>query len=136
MGKSAFWAITIIILFCTPAFSQKNGGPPFTTPNTHENPNPDPKSLKPKEKKIRYIIKKDTKTFLPGNKCFEDVTSDMGFMYLAVPKGQSYYTTEFDRNLHNLGVKMYLLFTSGPFWKMKVNKHYKKCRYPYGDSIG
>jgi hypothetical protein len=118
------------------SFSQDRNGPPFTTPNTHDNPDPDPKSDKPKEKQIRYIIKKDTKKFLAGNKCYEDVTKKMGFMYLAMPKGQSNYETEFDRNLHNLSVKMHLLFTRGPFWKMKVNKYYKKCQYPYGDSIG
>ncbi len=118
------------------SLAQTNGSPPFKTPNTHHNPNPDPKSDKPEEKSLNYIIKKDTKKFLPGNKCFEDATKKMGFMYMAVPKGQSYYTSEFDRNMHNLGVKLKLLFTRGPFWKIKVNKKYKKCRYPYGDDIG
>ncbi len=136
MWKGIFLGILLVGMCYVNSTAQNNDGPPFTTPNTYDDPNPDPKSDKPKEKKIRYIIKKDTKSYLPGNKCYEEVTMSMGFMYLAVPKGQSYYTTEFDRNLHNLGVKMYLLFTKGPFWKIKVNKTYKKCRYPYGDSIG
>ena len=136
MWKSIFSILLFICINAVNVFSQKNGEPPFTTPNTHENPSPDPKSNRPKEKKIRYIVKKDTKGFLPGNKCYEDVTKNMGFKYMAVPRGQAYYETEFDRNLHNLGVKMYLLFTRGPFWKLKVNKYYKKCRYPYGDAIG
>ena len=135
MWKGIF-CVLLFQLMLSVSFAQNVYNPPFTTPNTHENARPDPKEDRPKEKEIRYIIKKDTKNFLPGNKCYEEITKGMGFMYLAVPKGQFYYTTEFDRNLHNLGVKMYLLFTRGPFWKAKVNKYYKKCQYPYGDSIG
>lgn len=115
------------------AFAQAQNDPPFKTPNTHLRPAPNPKNARPERKKIRYIIKKDTKAFLAGNKCFEEVTKEMGFMYLAVPKGQSYYTSEFRRNLHNLGVKTIILLKNGPFWKIKINKTYKKCKYGYAD---
>lgn len=115
---------------------REGGGPPFKTPNTHTNPDPNPKDDKPKGREIKYIIKKDTKGFLPGNKCYEEITRDMGFQYLAVPKGQAYYDTEFDRNLHNLGAKIIILLRNGIFWKIKVNKAYRKCKYGYRDLNG
>jgi len=136
MQKRIFLVTFLVAFTCFTGIAQNRDSPPFSTPNTHMDPEPNPKSYKPEEKNISYIVKKDTKKFLPGNKCFENATKKMGFMYIAVPKGQSYYTTEFDRNLHNLAVKLKLLFTRGPFWKLKVNKIYKKCRYPYGDAIG
>ncbi len=134
------YTLGFLLILCTfqAAMSQERGGgePPFTTPNTHTNPNPDPKGDRPKRREIKYIIKKDTKGFLPGNKCYEEVTRGMGFQYLAVPKGQAYYETEFDRNLHNLGAKIIILLRNGIFWKIKVNKAYKKCKYGYRDLNG
>ena len=123
----------LLIFLSGIVFSQGRNEAPFKTPNTHIEPTPDPKKDKPKRKELNFVIKKDTKGYLPGNKCFEEVTTDMGFIYLAVPKGQSYYTSEFDRNLHNFGAKIKILVKNGPFWKIKVNKTYKKCNYGYAD---
>lgn len=106
------------------------------TQNTTLDARPDPKKQGPKHKTLRYIVKKDTKGFLPGNKCYEDATDKMGFRYIALPKGQAMYENEWERNMHNLGVKLWLLVTKGPFWKLKVNKIYRNCKYPYGDYVG
>lgn len=130
------WKITVclfVILIGVKATGQDLSDPPFKTPNTHLNPDPSPKKHKSGKGRIHYIIKKDTKGFLAGNKCFEEVTKKMGFVYLAVPKGQSLYTSEFNRNLHNMGAKTMVLLKNGPFWKIRVNKAYRKCKYGYGD---
>jgi hypothetical protein len=118
------------------SFGQSTGEEEPETQNTRVKARPDPSKQGSKNKKIRYIVKKDTKGFLPGNKCYEDATRDMGLMYIALPKGQAMYKNEWNRNMHNLGVKLWLLFTRGPFWKLKVNKIYRDCRYPYGDATG
>jgi hypothetical protein len=114
----------------------QNQRPPLQTTNTKKKVSPNPKRQGPKEKKIRYIIKNDTKGTLHGNRCFENETLSMGFLYMAVPKGQAANKNEFERNLHNLGVKTSLLFKNGPFWKIKERKAYKKCRQTSGDIIG
>jgi hypothetical protein len=106
------------------------------TPNTDVDATPDPKKQGPKHKKIRYIVKEDTKKTLSGNACFEEVTRAMGFMYLAVPKGQEPYKVGFHRWWHNFGVGFVLVFKNGPFWKVKVNKKRKYCKYSSGDFIG
>ena len=114
---------------------EKNEGY-FPTPNTQRDAKPDPKKQKEKEKRIRFIITNDTKNTLPGNRCFEDVTSSMGFQYLAVPKGQPPNKNGFRRWWHNFGAKFMILLKNGPFWKIKVNKKYDECKYGTGDFIG
>lgn len=114
----------------------QNQRPPLQTTNTKKKVSPNPKRQGPKGKKIRYIIKNDTKGTLHGNRCFETETLNMGFLYMAVPKGQAANKNEFERNLHNLGVKTALFFKNGPFWKMKERKAYKRCRQTSGDIIG
>ena len=130
----------LLTVFCLSLTSltiaQTRDNPPYKTPNTHKDPAPDPKSDKPKDKKLAYVVKPNTRTFLAGNKCFEEVTESMGFMYVAVPKGQVYYRNEFERWWHNLGAKTKVLFKNGPFWKIKVNKAYQKCKWGYGDYMG
>lgn len=108
----------------------------FPTPNTQIDAKPDPKKQKEKEKRIRFIITNDTKNTLPGNLCFEEVTTKMGFQYLAVPKGQPPNKNGFSKWLHNFGVKFVLLFKNGPFWKLKVNKKYRECKFGSGDFMG
>jgi len=106
------------------------------TRNTVPDARPDPKSQGPKKKKIRYIITNNTKNTLAGNKCFEDATQKMGFMYMAVPKGQVPNYDGVTRWFHNFGVKFVLLFKNGPFWKRKVNKKFEECKYNSGDFVG
>lgn len=114
---------------------EKNEGY-FPTPNTQIDAKPDPKKQKEKEKRIRFIITNDTKNTLSGNRCFEEVTRNMGFMYLAVPKGQAPNRNGFYRWWHNFGIKSMLVLKNGPFWKSKVNKRLKECKYKSGDYVG
>jgi hypothetical protein len=118
------------------AVAQQSDENPFPTPNTVIGAKPDPKKQQEKSPRIRYIIKSNTKNTLLGNKCFEEATRKMGFQYLAVPKGQPPYKNEFAKFWHNLSVKTALFFKNGPFWKIKVNKKLKECRYRSGDYVG
>lgn len=118
------------------ACSQETKKEYFPTPNTQIGAKPDPKKQKKKEKKIRYLITNDTKNTLAGNLCFEEVTTSMGFQYLAVPKGQAPNKNGFSRWWHNFGVKWVIFFKNGPFWKSKVNKKFDECKYGSGDFMG
>lgn len=131
-----FWVFPFFVLGLFDAFAQQADENPFPTPNTMIGAKPDPKKQKEKEKTIRYIIKSDTKNTLSGNLCFEEETRKMGFQYIAVPKGQPPYKNGFSKFWHNLGVKTVLFFKNGPFWKMKVNKKYKECKFGSGDFVG
>lgn len=108
----------------------------FPTHNTARDARPDPKKAKPKVNKTRFIITNDGRHTLPGNACFEEVTRNMGFLYLAVPPGQGPNRNSWTRNTHNLGVKVAILFKNGPFWKLKVNKWREECRKRSGDHVG
>lgn len=140
MGRFFFSAIIFLVLlgffFENDALAQEVKKDYFPTPNTVIGAKPDPQKQKEKEVIIRYIIKNDTKKTLTGNLCFEEVTAKMGFQYLAVPKGQIPNKNGFVRWKHNFGVKFIIFFKNGPFWKMKVNKKYKECKYGSGDYIG
>ncbi len=106
------------------------------TPNTQTGAKPDPKKQGPKEQKVRFIIKNNTAEMLSGNVCFERATRKMGFMYIAMPKGQSPNKNGFTRFMHNFGVKFMIMLKNGPFWKIKVNKKYKDCKFLSGDYTG
>ncbi|MEM7552377.1 MAG: hypothetical protein AAF363_22015 [Bacteroidota bacterium] len=82
-----------------------------------------------------YIYKKKPKNLLLGNKCLEDATKKMGFLYALANKGDG-YNTETGRFFHNFGVKSKLFFTRGPLWKFKVKKERKRCRQLTGDFYG
>ena len=82
------------------------------------------------------IIKTDTKKTLYGNKCFEDFTRQLGFVYEIQVTGQSGSLNGFSRFWHNAGTKTALVFTAWPWWKLRVNKRYKECRKSSGDFVG
>lgn len=103
-----------------------------TDPNSKKS---DKHSLK-SQKNLMSIIKSDTRGILYGNKCLEQVLYEMGFEYVVIPKGNPGNQTELGRNFHNLGVKIALFFTRGPFWKLKLKKKMKECRYKMGDYNG
>jgi len=118
------------------AIAQEKNENPFPTPNTVMDAKPDPKKQGEKEKKIRYIIKNDTRETLSGNLCFEEELRKMGFQYLVVPKGQPPNDSAWNRWWHNFGVKFMISLKNGPWWKTKVNKKYKQCKYGSGDFTG
>ncbi len=133
-----FFTMLFIISLVTVkyAFSQEENQNPFPTPNTEIGAKPDPRKQGEKEKKIRYIIKNDTRETLAGNVCFEEEIRKMGFQYLAVPVGQPPNKNGFARWWHNFGVKFMITLKNGPFWKTKVNKKYKECKFGSGDYVG
>ncbi len=87
-------------------------------------------------KRVRFLIQKDTRGTLSGNKCVTDATRQMGFEYLALTKGDPGYENEWTRASHNFGVKTILFFTRGPFWRTKIKKRIDECRYRTGDYAG
>ena len=82
------------------------------------------------------IIKKNTKNTLYGNKCFEDFTRKLGFIYEVEMKGRAGSMSGFARFWHNAATKTALFFKAGPWWKARVNKRLKECRTLSGDFVG
>ena len=91
---------------------------------------------RPKRERYMAIIKTNTKNTLYGNKCFEDFTRQLGFVYEIQVKGQSGSMNGFSRFWHNAATKTGLVFTAWPWWKLRVNKRYKECRKSSGDFVG
>jgi len=95
------------------------------------------KRERPKGKRhYMTIIKTNTKNTLYGNKCFEDFTRKLGFVYEIQVKGQSGSLNGFTRFWHNAATKTGLVFTAWPWWKLRLNKRYKECRKSSGDFVG
>lgn len=95
------------------------------------------KKERPKGKRhYMTIIKTDTKNILYGNKCFEDFTRQLGFVYEVQIKGQAGGLNGFTRFWHNAGTKTALFFTAGPWWKLRVNNRREECRTSSGDFVG
>ncbi len=91
---------------------------------------------RPKRERYWAIIKTNTKNTLYGNKCFEDFTKQLGFVYEIQVKGQPGSMNGFSRFWHNASTKTGLVFTAWPWWKLRVNKRYKECRKSSGDFVG
>lgn len=108
----------------------------FSTQATDPRARPDARKEGPKRKRIRYLIRSNSRETLSGNKCFEEATRKFGFEYLIVPAGLPPNRNGFSRFMHNLGVKTVLFFRNGPFWQFRLKKKYKQCRYQYGDFVG
>jgi len=96
----------------------------------------DKKKQAPKKRRPLFIVKKDTKGILYGNRCFLDVQRSMGFEYLVAPKGQPLNRNGLSRNMHNFGIKFLLIFKNGPFWQIRLSKRKKECRKLSGDFVG
>jgi len=94
------------------------------------------KKERPEQKHYMTIIKTNTKKTLYGNKCFEDFTRRLGFVYEIQIKGQAGSLNGFTRFWHNAGTKTALFFSAWPWWKLRVNKRYKDCRKSSGDFVG
>lgn len=93
---------------------------------------------KERPKRVHYmtIIKTNTKGILYGNKCFEEFTKSIGFVYSVQIKGKSGSASGFIRFWHNGVVKTTLVFKAGPWWKLRANKKKKDCRKLSGDFVG
>lgn len=134
MNISRFCVLLVFFLFFEGISSLAQVADELTSTNTVDGLSPRHRKLR--NKKVTYIIKKNTREILYGNKCVEEYTRDMGFMYLVIPKGQPGYESELDRFFHNFGAKAKLFFTKGPFWKLRVKKRIKECRKKTGDFVG
>jgi len=110
--------------------------PPKSTSNTDFNKHGRNSQKKSKNKKVRYILKKNTMKISYGNPCALEVTRAKGFEYLVTLKGQPGYESEVQRGFYNLGVNIALLFRNGPFWKMGLRKKIDDCRLKSGDYVG
>ena len=111
------------------------GGIPSTS-TTDLNAKMNKEKERPKSKRYMTIIKFNTKKTLYGNKCFEDFTRQLGFVYDIQVKGQSGSNNGFTKFWHNSVVKSGLFFTAWPWWKLRVNKRFKKCQKSSGDFVG
>ncbi len=127
-----------LFLLCLKGYGQSitEDGEILSTQATNPSARPDAKKEGPKKKKIRYLVRSNSKGTLTGNKCFEEVTKKFGFEYLIVPEKIPPNRNGFSRFMHNFGVKTVLFFKNGPGWQIRLNKKYKQCRYQYGDFVG
>lgn len=129
-----WWLLLVCMLALDPALSQDT--PPKSTSNTDFNKQNRNSHKKSENKKIRYIIKKDTQNTSYGNPCAVEVTRSKGFEYLVTLKGQPGYESEIQRGFHNFGVNVSLFFRNGPFWKTGLRKKIDDCRHKSGDYVG
>ncbi|QSE99118.1 hypothetical protein [Fulvivirga lutea] len=106
------------------------------TPTTTKSPKYKSNPKDHKTKHPIYWVKQSSKGLLIGNPCMEEITQEMGFVYLVQPKGQAYNDNGFERNLHNFFAKLRITLKNGPFWKFKLKKWRKRCRAETGDFVG
>lgn len=91
---------------------------------------------RPEKKHYMTIIKNDTKGILYGNRCFEEFTQSIGFMYAVQNNKGTGGLNGPARFFHNAGTKTALFFTAWPWWKLRVNNKKKDCRKLSGDFVG
>jgi hypothetical protein len=84
---------------------------------------------------LRYLYKTDPQRILSGNRCAEEYTRSLGFVYVIVLPEE-----DGDANLgnffHNFGTSIVLTFRNGLFWSHKVKKRIEKCKISSGDFVG
>ena len=106
------------------------------TEKTNERPTYETDRDKLKAKKIIFIIKKNQKGLLLGNKCLEDYTLGKGYVYLVQIKGPGVSGGFWLRAVHNIGAKTALFFKVGPHWKMAWKRKRKECQNQLHDFVG
>ena len=130
-----FILLLVVVANLSFAQNEQDSIPPTST--TDLNSKIDIKKERPEgTRHFMTIIKKDTKNILYGNKCFEDFTRELGFIYEVQTKGRAGSMNGFSRFWHNAATKTALCFKAGPWWKARVNKRRKECRTLSGDFVG
>ena len=135
MFRKALFITLLATCIVSVSFAQTTTMPPTSTTDAKAKVNI--KKERPKGRRhYMTIIKNDTKNILYGNKCFEDFTRKLGFIYEVQTKGYAGSMNGFARFWHNAATKTALVFTAGPWWKARVNKRRKECRATSGDFVG
>lgn len=128
--------ILFFLLMCLSGYAQDDDLKFGNTATTNKSPTNKPRHKELKSKRPIHWIKNDPGDLLLGNKCMEDLTTDMGFEYVVQVKGKHGYKSEIERLAHNLTAKIGIMFRNGPFWKFKLKKKRKECREKTGDYVG
>ncbi len=126
-------AVIVLVVLANPVLGQE------TMPKTNlidPKAKVDKKKERPKKKRYMTIVKNGTKGILYGNKCFEEFTQSLGFVYTVQNKNSSGSLNGPARFFHNAATKTALVFTAWPWWKIRVNKKKKDCRKLSGDFTG
>jgi hypothetical protein len=82
-----------------------------------------------------YIIIRKPEKVLYGNPCMEEITREMGFQYLLIPKTSAEGYTDEDPFWHNLKTHFKLMMKNGIFYKRKIRRAIKFCRQMSGDFV-
>ena len=90
----------------------------------------------PNKKNISLLYVTDADKILYGTPCATKETHRMGFEYIVEPKNGLESKTRKGKFLNNLGVKMKMIITRSPFWKLILNNRIKKCKQQTGDFVG
>lgn len=78
--------------------------------------------------KYAIIYRPHAKNIMYGNPCAIEATHNMGFEYLIEPRGIKGSRQQIEKFFNNLWVKIKLVTTRSPFWKLILKKQLKKCR--------
>lgn len=124
--------MAFLICLCAQLYAQEDSEDRPTNFTVHKRINK--RKYEPKVKQYDVIYKKNTKKTLYGNPCAIEVTHKMGFEYTPLAQGKG--KTSMGLLVNNTFVKLKLVFTRSPFWKLTLNKRLKDCRLKSGDGIG
>jgi hypothetical protein len=86
-------------------------------------------------KKLDYLLSRKPTRILYGNPCAEEVTYNLGFKYVLVPKTMAEGYSNESIFWHNFRTHFKLMFKSGFFYKHKARKGIKRCRTSSGDFV-
>ncbi len=129
--------ILLLLAFTIPSRSQTRDIKEYMpTENLDMKKDSNKKRNLPKEKKIRYIIKNDSKRILYGNPCVLEQTRRMNFEYAIQIEGLPGTLKPARRLWENTKTWMNLIFLRSPFWKTTLNRRVKDCRRKSGDLVG
>lgn len=120
----------LLMVFCL-AYGQRPEE--FPTNNTRDK-RVKHKKYKPRVREYAKIYKSNTKGTLYGNPCALKETRKMGFEY--VPLSQGHGKSPIGVVINNFFVKLKLVFTRTPFWKLILKKRFQNCREKSGDGVG
>lgn len=132
----------LLILVClggASLFGQKKEKPVrdyLPTENLEQRKDANKASNRPKRKNISLIYVPSADGILYGNACATEETHRMGFEYIVEPQNGVESKSWAGKLLNNMWVKLKLVVTRSPFWKLTLNNRIRKCRRQTGDFVG